>query len=151
MVKAGRDDDAVPVERMTVCSPRVAERSMTKTMKTRRLGRSGLECRLSATAQWGCPRRMARPHPRPKLSRWSASRSSAHRPIRVNTVAPGPVWTPLIVQSYEGEKLEKFGGSPIGRPAQPAELAPAYVFLACDESRYVNGEVLGVTGGMLLA
>jgi hypothetical protein len=74
------------------------------------------------------------------------------RGIRVNTVAPGPVWTPLIVQSYEGEKLEKFGSqSPIGRPAQPAELAPAYVFLACDESRYVNGEVLGVTGGMLLA
>jgi NAD(P)-dependent dehydrogenase (short-subunit alcohol dehydrogenase family) len=68
--------------------------------------------------------------------------------IRVNCVAPGPVWTPLIAQSFEGEKLEKFGkDSPMGRPAQPAELAPAYVFLASSESSYVNGEVLGVTGG----
>ncbi len=68
--------------------------------------------------------------------------------VRVNAVAPGPVWTPLIAQSFEGEKLEGFGKqSPMKRPAQPAELAPAYVFLASDESRYVNGEVLGVTGG----
>jgi hypothetical protein len=68
--------------------------------------------------------------------------------VRVNCVAPGPVWTPLIVQSFEGEKLENFGEqSPMKRPAQPAELAPAYVFLASEESRYVNGEVLGVTGG----
>ena len=68
--------------------------------------------------------------------------------IRVNCVAPGPVWTPLIPQSFEGDKLENFGEqSPTKRPAQPAELAPAYVFLASEESRYVNGEVLGVTGG----
>jgi NAD(P)-dependent dehydrogenase (short-subunit alcohol dehydrogenase family) len=70
------------------------------------------------------------------------------RGIRVNCVAPGPVWTPLIAQSFEGEKLEKFGEqSPTKRPAQPAELAPAYVFLASKESTFVNGEVLGVTGG----
>jgi NAD(P)-dependent dehydrogenase (short-subunit alcohol dehydrogenase family) len=70
------------------------------------------------------------------------------RGIRVNCVAPGPVWTPLVAQSFDREKLEEFGKNyPMGRPAQPAELAPAYVFLACDESRYVNGEVLGVTGG----
>lgn len=74
------------------------------------------------------------------------------RGIRVNAVAPGPVWTPLIPQSYDGEKVREFGGnSPTGRPAQPAELAPSYVFLACDESRFVNGDILGVTGGMLLA
>jgi NAD(P)-dependent dehydrogenase (short-subunit alcohol dehydrogenase family) len=72
--------------------------------------------------------------------------------IRVNSVAPGPVWTPLIPQSFSGEKVEQFGkSSPTGRPAQPAELAPAFVFLACDESRYVNGEILGVTGGQILA
>lgn len=72
--------------------------------------------------------------------------------IRANCVAPGPVWTPLIVQSFEGEKVKSFGkDSPMTRPAQPAELAPAFVFLACDESRYVNGEVLGVTGGKPLA
>ena len=70
------------------------------------------------------------------------------RGIRVNCVAPGPVWTPLIAQSYEGKKLEQFGGqAPMKRPAQPAELAPPYVFLASSDSSYVNGEVLGVTGG----
>lgn len=74
------------------------------------------------------------------------------RGIRVNCVAPGPVWTPLIVQSFDEEKTRHFGeDSPMGRPAQPAELAPAFVFLASDESRYVNGEVLGVTGGKPLA
>lgn len=68
--------------------------------------------------------------------------------IRANTVAPGPVWTPLIVQSFDKEKIDDFGkDSPMERPAQPAELAPSFVFLASDESRYVNGEVLGVTGG----
>jgi NAD(P)-dependent dehydrogenase (short-subunit alcohol dehydrogenase family) len=69
------------------------------------------------------------------------------RGIRVNSVAPGPVWTPLVAQSFDAEKLSKFGEqTPMGRPAQPVELAPAYVFLACEESRYVNGEILGVTG-----
>jgi len=69
--------------------------------------------------------------------------------IRVNCVAPGPVWTPLIVQSFDAEKVSNFGkeNSPMNRPAQPGELAPAYVFLACKESQYVSGEVLGVTGG----
>lgn len=68
--------------------------------------------------------------------------------IRVNCIAPGPVWTPLVAQSFPKEKLETFGQNyPIGRPAQPAELAPSFVFLASDDSRFVNGEVLGVTGG----
>ncbi len=71
--------------------------------------------------------------------------------IRVNAVAPGPVWTPLIAMSFDREKVESFGeNDPMGRPAQPAELAPAYVFLASDESRYVVGETLGVTGGRFL-
>jgi len=68
--------------------------------------------------------------------------------IRVNAVAPGPVWTPLIVQSFDQDHVSEFGqNSPMGRPAQPSELASSYVFLACEEARYVNGEVLGVTGG----
>lgn len=72
--------------------------------------------------------------------------------IRANCVAPGPVWTPLVAASFDDEALESFGeDNPMGRPAQPVELAPAYVFLASDESRFVNGEVLGVTGGKLLA
>jgi NAD(P)-dependent dehydrogenase (short-subunit alcohol dehydrogenase family) len=69
--------------------------------------------------------------------------------IRVNAVAPGPVWTPLIVMSFDPEKSAEFGkDNPMGRPAQPAELAPAYVFLASDESRFITGEVLAVTGGL---
>jgi NAD(P)-dependent dehydrogenase (short-subunit alcohol dehydrogenase family) len=71
--------------------------------------------------------------------------------IRVNSVAPGPVWTPLIPMSMPAEAAQEFGGSPLERPAQPAELAPAYVFLASDESRYVSAEILGVTGGKPLA
>jgi NAD(P)-dependent dehydrogenase (short-subunit alcohol dehydrogenase family) len=79
------------------------------------------------------------------------AKSLIERGIRVNAVAPGPVWTPLIAQSFDAEKVRHFGeNSPMGRPAQPAELAPAYVFLASDESRYVNGEILAVTGGQVL-
>jgi hypothetical protein len=76
----------------------------------------------------------------------------ARRGMRANVVAPGPVWTPLITQSFKGNKLRDFGESnPMGRPAQPVELAPAFVFLASDDARFINGEVLGVTGGKLLA
>lgn len=72
----------------------------------------------------------------------------AEKGVRVNAVAPGPVWTPLIPSSFSGEKVAKFGeNTPLGRPAQPAELAPAYVYLACDDSSYVTGAVLPVTGG----
>jgi NAD(P)-dependent dehydrogenase (short-subunit alcohol dehydrogenase family) len=71
--------------------------------------------------------------------------------IRVNSVAPGPVWTPLIPMSMPAEQAQEFGNAPLGRPAQPAELAPPYVFLASDESRFVSGEILGVTGGKPLA
>ncbi|MEU7935707.1 SDR family oxidoreductase [Micromonospora echinofusca] len=72
----------------------------------------------------------------------------AERGIRVNAVAPGPIWTPLIPATMPQEKVEKFGqDTPEGRPGQPAELAPAYVFFASQESSYVTGEILGVTGG----
>lgn len=73
------------------------------------------------------------------------------RGIRANVVAPGPVWTPLIAQSFDEKKIKEFGkDSPMERPAQPVELSPAFVFLASDEAKYINGEVLGVTGGMPL-
>jgi NAD(P)-dependent dehydrogenase (short-subunit alcohol dehydrogenase family) len=74
----------------------------------------------------------------------------ASKGIRVNVVAPGPVWTPLQVAGGQpADKLPEFGETtPLGRPAQPAELAPAYVFLASQESSYVAGETLAVTGGM---
>jgi NAD(P)-dependent dehydrogenase (short-subunit alcohol dehydrogenase family) len=68
--------------------------------------------------------------------------------IRVNSVAPGPVWTPLIPATMSEEKVGSFGKqSPLGRAAQPAELAPIYVFLASQESSYITSEVVGVTGG----
>jgi NAD(P)-dependent dehydrogenase (short-subunit alcohol dehydrogenase family) len=71
--------------------------------------------------------------------------------IRVNAVAPGPVWTPLITMSFPPEATAKFGqDDPMKRPAQPAELAPAYVFLASPEASYITGEILGVTGGQFL-
>jgi len=68
--------------------------------------------------------------------------------IRVNAVAPGPVWTPLIPSTMPEEQAANFGkDSPFGRPAQPAELAPAYVFLASNDATYISGAILPVTGG----
>lgn len=79
----------------------------------------------------------------------SLAKMLAEKGIRVNAVAPGPIWTPL--QPSHGqppEKLVKFGDNvPLKRPGQPAELAPAYVFLASQESSYITAEVIGVTGG----
>jgi len=78
----------------------------------------------------------------------SLAQSLAEKGIRVNSVAPGPVWTPLIPATMSSEKVGSFGEqTPLGRAAQPAELAPAYVFFASQESSYVTAEVLAVTGG----
>jgi NAD(P)-dependent dehydrogenase (short-subunit alcohol dehydrogenase family) len=75
----------------------------------------------------------------------------AGKGIRVNSVAPGPVWTPLIPATMPADKVDSFGAqTPLGRAGQPAELAPAYVFFASQESSYVTGEVLAVTGGQTL-
>ena len=74
------------------------------------------------------------------------------RGIRVNAVAPGPVGTPLIPATMPIEQVKSFGQqAPIGRAAQPAELAPTYVFLASQESSYIAGETIAVTGGKPLA
>jgi NAD(P)-dependent dehydrogenase (short-subunit alcohol dehydrogenase family) len=75
----------------------------------------------------------------------------AEQGIRVNAVAPGPIWTPLIAMSFPGDQVPEFGAeTPLGRPGQPGELAPAYVFLATGESSYISGEVIGATGGQPL-
>ena len=72
----------------------------------------------------------------------------AEKGIRVNCVAPGPVWTPLIPATMPPEQVKEFGKSyPLGRPAQPKELAPVYVMLATDEASYVSGATVAVTGG----
>lgn len=70
------------------------------------------------------------------------------RGIRVNSVAPGPIWTPLIVSTMPPEDVKNFGASyPLGRPGQPVEVAPVYVLLASDEASYISGARYGVTGG----
>ncbi len=70
--------------------------------------------------------------------------------VRVNAVAPGPVWTPLIPSTMDKEKVKTFGShTAFGRAAQPAELAPIFVFLASAEASYVTGEVYGATGGQM--
>ncbi|MBZ9698436.1 SDR family oxidoreductase [Mesorhizobium sp. CO1-1-9] len=72
----------------------------------------------------------------------------AKRGVRVNAVAPGPVWTPLIPSTMPPEKVAEFGrNTPIGRPAHPAELAAAYVLLASADASYITGAVIAVTGG----
>jgi NAD(P)-dependent dehydrogenase (short-subunit alcohol dehydrogenase family) len=72
----------------------------------------------------------------------------AERGIRANSVAPGPVWTPLIPATMPEDKVESFGQQvPMGRPGQPAELAPVYVLLASDEGSYISGARIAVTGG----
>jgi len=72
----------------------------------------------------------------------------AEKGIRVNCVAPGPIWTPLIPSTMPPEKVEHFGQNyPMGRPGQPKELAPVYVMLASDEASYVSGATVAVTGG----
>ena len=70
------------------------------------------------------------------------------REIRVNCVAPGPIWTPLIVSTMPDEEVQNFGEqTPLGRPGQPVEVAPIYVLLASDEASYITGQRYGVTGG----
>ena len=82
----------------------------------------------------------------------SLAKALVDRGIRVNAVAPGPVWTPLIPASFSAEEVESFGKStPMGRPAQPSEIAPAYVYLASEDASYVTGHVLHVNGGSFMA
>lgn len=81
----------------------------------------------------------------------SLSQQLAPRNILVNAVAPGPVWTPLIPSSSSAEGVAQFGtGVPLGRAAQPEEIAPCYVFLASDDSRYMTGQVLHPNGGEIV-
>jgi NAD(P)-dependent dehydrogenase (short-subunit alcohol dehydrogenase family) len=98
--------------------------------------------------------------PNPTLAPYAATKAAianlcaslaqmlGERGIRVNSVAPGPIWTPLIPSTMPPEKVEKFGtDTPLGRAGQPAELAPVYVLLASDEASYVSGARVAVTGG----
>jgi NAD(P)-dependent dehydrogenase (short-subunit alcohol dehydrogenase family) len=80
----------------------------------------------------------------------SLASHAIERGVRVNAVAPGPVWTPLIPSTMPKEKVKQFGSQTVfGRAAQPAEIAPIFVFLASDQASYVTGEVYGATGGQM--
>ena len=81
----------------------------------------------------------------------SLSQNLVSKGIRVNAVAPGPVWTPLIPASFSQEEVDAFGqNTPMKRPGQPVEIAPAYVFLAADDSSYMTGQVLHPNGGVIV-
>jgi len=99
--------------------------------------------------------------PKPKLLAYSATKAAiqnfsgglaqllADKNIRSNTVAPGPIWTPLIPATMTGEHVNDFGASPpLGRPGQPVELIAPYVMLAGDEASYISGATIAVTGGV---
>jgi len=78
----------------------------------------------------------------------SLSQSLVEQGIRVNGVAPGPIWTPLITSTFPAEEVEKFGANvPMKRAGQPAEVARCYVFLASDDSSYIAGQILHPNGG----
>ncbi|MDP8922530.1 MAG: SDR family oxidoreductase [Chloroflexota bacterium] len=81
----------------------------------------------------------------------SLSQGLAEKGIRVNAVAPGPIWTPLIPSTFDEQKVESFGADvPLGRPGQPEEVAPSYVFLASDDASYMTGQVLHPNGGTVV-
>ncbi|WP_071461143.1 SDR family oxidoreductase [Bacillus massilinigeriensis] len=81
----------------------------------------------------------------------SLAMSLADKGIRVNSVAPGPIWTPLIPSTFDADEVAKFGtDTPFGRAGQPFELAPAYVYLASDDSTYVSGQTIHVNGGTVV-
>jgi NAD(P)-dependent dehydrogenase (short-subunit alcohol dehydrogenase family) len=81
----------------------------------------------------------------------SLSQALAGKSIRVNGVAPGPIWTPLIPSTFPAKEVETFGSDvPLGRPGQPEEVAPSYVFLASDDSSYMTGQVLHSNGGTIV-
>ncbi|MBK6264070.1 SDR family oxidoreductase [Marivirga sp. S37H4] len=81
----------------------------------------------------------------------SLSANLTPKGIRVNGVAPGPIWTPLIPSSFSKEKVDKFGlNTPMGRPGEPSEVAPSYVFLASEDSSYFSGQFLHPNGGEII-
>jgi NAD(P)-dependent dehydrogenase (short-subunit alcohol dehydrogenase family) len=81
----------------------------------------------------------------------SLSQTLAERGIRVNAVAPGPIWTPLIPASFDEKQIKEFGKhTPLGRPGQPDEVAPCYIFLASNDASYMTGQVLHPNGGQIV-
>lgn len=104
----------------------------------------------SVTAYRGSPHLLDYSATKGAISAFTRSLSLAlvERGIRVNGVAPGPIWTPLIAATFEPEHARDFGkDTPMGRPGQPAEIAPAYVFLASEDASYMTGQIVHLDGG----
>ena len=81
----------------------------------------------------------------------SMAQQLVEKGIRVNGVAPGPIWTPLIPESFDKKEVAKFGkDTPMKRAGQPSEVGPAYVFLACEDSSYITGQMIHVNGGEIV-
>ncbi|MBA3564171.1 MAG: SDR family oxidoreductase [Gammaproteobacteria bacterium] len=104
----------------------------------------------SVTAYRGSPHLLDYSATKGAISAFTSSLSLAlvERGIRVNGVAPGPIWTPLIAATFEPDHARDFGkDTPMGRPGQPAEVAPAYVFLASEDASYMTGQIVHLDGG----
>jgi len=107
----------------------------------------------SVTAYRGSPRLIDYSATKGALVSFTRALSTAlaERGIRVNAVAPGPIWTPLIPSTFDAEKVAKFGlDTPMKRPGQPDEVAGCYVFLASNEATYISGQVLHPNGGEII-
>lgn len=113
---------------------------------------SAIVCTASVTAYAGEPLLLDYSSTKGAIVSFTRSLSLqlVRKGIRVNAVAPGPIWTPLIVSSYSADYVKTFGlNTPMRRAGQPFELAPTYVYLASDDSSYVTGQVLHVNGGVM--
>lgn len=107
----------------------------------------------SATAYKGSPRLLDYSATKGAIVAFTRSLSQglAEQGIRVNAVAPGPIWTPLIPSTFDEEKVKSFGADvPLKQLGQPEEIAPSYVFLASDDSSYMTGQVLHPNGGSVV-
>ncbi|WP_119678629.1 SDR family oxidoreductase [Indioceanicola profundi] len=111
---------------------------------------SSIICTTSVTAYRGNPQLVDYSSTKGAIVTFVRSMAAqlAEKGIRVNGVAPGPIWTPLIPSTFPAEKVEKFGGSePLGRVGQPSDVAPCYVFLASADAAYMSGQILHPNGG----
>jgi len=116
-------------------------------------GRSSIINTTSVTAYRGSPKLLDYSSTKGAIVAFtrSLSGSLAKKGIRVNGVAPGPIWTPLIPATFDPEKVAKFGQDvPLGRPGQPCEVSGAYVFLASDDATYITGQVIHPNGGEIV-
>ena len=143
-------EDFAQIYRVNVIAPFLLAKAAAQTMKP------GSAIINTASVEAYDPTQTILPYSASKSALVSVTKGLAKelldKGIRVNAVAPGPIWTPLNTHGSPEEELKKFGeDAPLGRPGQPVELAPIYVLLASNQGSYITGEVYGVTGGSGIA